>query len=387
MRASTRTRPAPDPSGVVGNVRLGRGARALLPRVRPGDVVALDQHDLDPATARALVDSGVAAVLNASPMLSGRYPSRGAEVLAEAGVPVLDGVGAEGVATLREGARVRIHDAQVLDEEGVLLASGRVVDLETVLTEMAQARLGLTAQLESFTRNSVELLRREEGLLLHGQGMPTPATSFAGRPAVVVARGHGHLAELDALRPFLREQHAVLVAVGAAADDLRKRGHRAEVVVLDADGELPSAPALRAATDVVVCGGQGRAEVTASLERLGVRPLHVDSSAATEDAALLIAHAGDAELVVTVGLATTLVDFLDQGRPGLASTYLTRLKLGPSLVDAAAVARLYSGRVRPHHLVLVVLAGILALLLAVGVTPVGQEWWDQLRDFSEGLFR
>jgi len=53
----------------------------------------------------------------------------------------------------------------------------------------------------------------------------------------------------------------------------------------------------------------------------------------------------------------TLEEFLDRQRSGLASTYLTRLKVGPRLVDAAAVPHLYSGRVRPRHVLVVLLAG------------------------------
>ena len=47
-------------------------------------------------------------------------------------------------------------------------------------------------------------------------------------------------------------------------------------------------------------------------------------------------------------------------------------------VDATAVPTLYSGRVRPSHLVGLVLAGLLALAAAIGTTPVGQEWGDVL---------
>ena len=71
----------------------------------------------------------------------------------------------------------------------------------------------------------------------------------------------------------------------------------------------------------------------------------------------------------------------------LASTYLTRLKVGPRLVDAAAVPHLYSGRVRPRHLMVVMLAGLVALAAAVAVTPVGQEWADPLARACSDLYR
>ncbi len=112
----------------------------------------------------------------------------------------------------------------------------------------------------------------------------------------------------------------------------------------------------------------------AAVERTGARPPRSSTATTAEDAALLLAHAGGATPIVGVGLHADLEDFLDRDRGGLASTYLTRLALGPHLVDATAVPSLYSGRVRPHHLYVVMLAGLVALLCALLVTPVGQEW-------------
>ena len=38
-----------------------------------------------------------------------------------------------------------------------------------------------------------------------------------------------------------------------------------------------------------------------------------------------------------------------------------------------------SGRVRLWHLLLVLLAGVVALLMALAGTPVGQEWWQTVQ--------
>jgi len=380
MRSASR-RSAPDQPGVVGTVRAGRRAETVAPRLKPGDIAVLDHTDLDRASARALVDAGAVLVLNAQPMISGRFPNLGPELLARADVTMVDGLGVDGVAALGDGRAVRVHEGRVYAGE-TEVAAGRVVDLATVEAEMAAARAGLVTQLESLTRTSTEFLRREQDLLLHGEGVPRTATRFAGRSAVVVLAGPEHLAELRAIRPYLKEQEPVVVAVGKVADLLRERGQRPDVVVLDADDDVdrPSAATLKAARDVVVRSGPGRPSGAEGLERLGIRPLVFTTTATAEDAALLLADAGDARLVIGVGLHASLEEFLDRQRGGLASTYLTRLRLGSRLVDAAAVPRLYSGRVRPHHLLLLMLAGFVALAAAVSVTPVGQDWLDQLAD-------
>ena len=376
--------------GLVGTARVERRTKVLLPRLRPGDFAVLDHLDMDRATAQALVDTGVAAVVNASALISGRYPNLGPEVLAAAGVRLVDGIGPEGLAAIRDGSRVRLHDGTVyVDDQAV--ASGREVDADIVHEEMAQARTGLATQLETFTHNSTEFLRREQDLLLHGRGVPRPATRIAGRPVVVVVQGHEYAAELAAIRPYIREQQPVLIGVERGADTLREAGFRPDIVIVDAradDAEQPSAKTLRAARDVVVRVDRGAERTpTDQLERLGVRPLRLETGATSEDAALILADACEAALIVGVGMHATLDEFLDRQRSGLASTYLTRLKVGPRLVDASSVPRLYSGRVRPRHLLVVMLAGLVALGAAVGVTPVGQEWADQAAAALSDLFQ
>lgn len=381
MRISVRTRPSVGLPGLVGTARVDRRTRGLLPRLRPGDIAVLDHVDMDRTTAQALVDAEVAAVVNAAPMISGRFPNLGPQVLVEAGVLVVDGIGAAGLAAIADGSTVRVHDGSVLAGEE-LPASGREADAETIAAELDGARTGLVSQLETFTYTSAEFLRREQDLLLHGTGLPRLGSRIAGRAAVVVVRGHDHERELELIRPFLREQQPVLVGVGGGADVLRAAGLQPDVVVVDAgaeDSEMPAAKTLKAARDVVVRSdrGSGRGQLE-QLERLGVRALAFESAATAEDAALILADAGEAAVIVGVGMHATLEDFLDRQRGGLASTYLTRLKVGPRLVDAAAVPYLYSGRVRPWHLFLVMIAGLVALAAAIAVTPVGQEWADQL---------
>ncbi|MFC7493946.1 MULTISPECIES: putative cytokinetic ring protein SteA [unclassified Nocardioides] len=373
-------------SGTVGTARVGRRARDVASRLRPGDVAVVDHLDMDRVSAQVLVDAGAAAVVDAAAIISGRFPNLGPRALADAGVVVIDQVGAAGLAAISDGAEIRLDGGRVL-VGGAEVASGRRLDRDAVEAEMEQARSGLARQLATLTHSSTELLRHEEDLLLHGVGVPRLTTRVAGRSAVVVARDFEHDAGLAGVRTFVREQHPVVIGVGAAADALRAERVRCDVVVVDAGEDLPTAPTLRAARDVVVrTSGGSAAAVVEQLERLGVRPSLIHTDAAAEDAALLVADAADPTVIVGVGLRAALEELLDSARPGVAGTVLTRLKVGPRLVDATAVPQLYAGRVRPWHLLLVMLAGLLALAAAVSVTPVGQEWADSFSDTIQGLF-
>lgn len=379
---SVRHRTSAQP-GLTGTVRVDRRIKVLLPRVQPGDLAVVDQLDLDRASAQALVDARVAAVLNVSPFLSGRHPALGPVLLAEAGILMIDRL--EGLQHLPDGVRARIHDEMIyVDDKPVAL--GRLVDAALLEQEMTQARSGLSTQLETFTHNSSEFLRREGGLLLHGEGLPSGSTRLAERPVIVVVEGRDHKSELKRIASFLRERRPVLIGVDGGADALRDAGHTPDIVVLEnRGGELPSASTLRAARDVVVRVDRGDRRPLEQYERLGLRPLRVETSATAEDIALLLADDGNASVIVGVGMHATLDEFLDRQRSGLGSTYLTRLKVGATLVDATSVPVLYSGRLRPRHLFLALLVGLVALAAAIATTPVGQDWATEAWAWLDGM--
>ena len=106
---------------------------------------------------------------------------------------------------------------------------------------MDEARSGLSTQLQSFTHNTTEFIRREQELLLHGQGVPQTRTVIERRPVVVVVRGYDYREDLRGLKRFIREQRPVLVGVDSGADALIAAGHRPDIVVVGARSRCGSA--------------------------------------------------------------------------------------------------------------------------------------------------
>jgi uncharacterized membrane-anchored protein len=384
MRFASRQQAATVP-GVQGAVRVDRRLGAAVRRAQPGDIVVIDQIDLDRHHAEVLLRHGVGAVVNASPFISGRYPNLGPELLAHAGVALVDEVGAGVFGALKDGAQGRVEGGVVYVADRPV-TSGTPLTLEDVRERMDGAREGLATQLQSLTHNTTEYLRREQDLLLHGLGVPELTTSLAGRPVVVVARDFDHEADLRRLRRFIREQRPVLVGVDAGADMLLAARLPPDLVVVGPGGlgAAPTAPqvsdrALQAASEVVVhADTSDRAPGADRLARMGIRAPRIAAAGATEDVALLLADIRGASLIVTVGMHATLDEFLDRQRDGLASTFLTRLRVGPRLVDARSVPALYAGRVRLWQLLLVLLAGLLAVAVAVALTPRGEQWTEDL---------
>jgi len=397
-----RTRPQTDASGIVGTARTdrsrphGRRTTELLPRLGPGDIAVLDHLDLDGPTAEALVDAGVAAVLNQSAMISGRFPNRGPQILVDAGIVLVDeltGVTDRApIEAIPDGSRIRLDQDGSVSVEGTTVARGRMLTAADIEEQLTAARAGLAAQLNTLTHTSAEFLRREEALLLHGDGVPRLRTRLDGRPVVVVAQGPDDARELRLLRRYLREVHPVVIAVAAGVAVARAVGVRPDVIVLDSRAEeIPAARELRAARDVVVTEAPGgvRSGGAASerFERIGVRRVTMQTTAAPADAALLLADACASGPIIAVGVRGTLEEFLDGGREGLASGYMTRLKVGSRLVDARAVPMLYSGQLRARHAYLVLLVGLLAVAAAIASTQIGHQWALDLRDQLHDLLR
>jgi len=171
----------------------------------------------------------------------------------------------------------------------------------------------------------------------------------------------------------------VLVAVDGGADALREAGLRADVIVGDFDSI--SDTALRSKAELVVHAYPGGGAPGAERLRRAGLPFHlVSAPGISEDLALQLAYEKGATLIVAVGTHFNLVEFLERDRAGMASTFVTRLKVGESLVDAKGVSRLVSRRVGIWPLAVFAAIGVTAIVGAVVASPA-------LRNVIESISR
>ncbi len=385
-----RTRPD-DLPGVSGPARLDRRTKHLTKRLRPGDVAIIDHEDLDQLSADALIAHQVAAVINVATSISGRYPNLGPELLIKAGIPLVDGVGSDVFARVHEGTLVRL-DGDTLYQGDEVVAKGRLQTAGSVAAAMIEARAGLAEQVATFAVNTLEYVQRDLDMLLDGVGVLDLQTKMEGRHVLVVVRGYHHREDLAALRSYIREFKPVKIGVDGGADALLQAGYRPDIIVGDMDSV--SDEVLASGAEIVVHAyPDGRAPGLTRVESLGLASVPCPSAGTSEDIALLIADAKGAKVIVAVGTHFSLEEFLDKGRPGMGSTFVTRLRVGGKLVDAKGVSRLYRPLVSGWALMVLVLAALATILMVLAATPAGQVFlrflgaqWDAARYWLTGLF-
>jgi uncharacterized membrane-anchored protein len=353
--------------GVVGTARVDRDIDRLLRRVCPGDIAVLDVLDLDRITADALVDAEIAAVVNASPSVSGRYPNLGPEVLVANGVTLIDETGPDVFKKIKDGAKVRLHNGGVYAGDRRLIRGTERTDDE-IADLMQEAKSGLVSHLEAFAGNTIEFIRSESPLLIDGIGIPDVDIELRRRHVVVVAEEDDAADDLKLLKPFIKEYRPVLIGAGGGADVLRKAGYRPQLIV--GDPSTLSTEVLKSGAQVVLpADADGHAPGLERIQDLGVGAMTFPAAGSPADLALLLADHHGAALLVTAGHSANIETFFDRTRQhSNPSTFLTRLRVGEKLVDAKAVGTLYHNRISGGAIALLILTMLIAVIVALWVS-------------------
>lgn len=352
---------------VAGVVRPGKRTKRLTQSLLPGQIALIDHKDIDRVSGEELVRRGVCCVINVAPSSTGEYPNVGPGVIAGAGVHLVDAVDEKLFEMLADGDRITVRGGEIL-RDGEVIARGEVQSAQVVAAKYDQAKRQVGLALERFAENTLHHIRQESELLSGRLDLPELRTVFRDRHVLVVVRGVDHQRDLRALRTYIRDERPLLLGVDGGADALVAEGHAPDLIVGDMDS---------ADDAVLACGAEllvhaytdGRAPGRERLERLGLEHKIVAAPGTSEDIAMLMAAEEGASLIVTVGSHFNLVEFLDKNRKGMASTFLTRVRIGEILIDAKGVSRLYRPRPSNRALSAVLAAGVLVLLVAVLASP------------------
>ena len=364
---------------ITGELRCGPRTKDLAKLITPGQVAVIAHDDLDRVAAESLVQAKVAAVINVRPSITLRYPNGGPSVLEKANIPLVDclGMELEDIESFRS-AKIDIENKTVEFEadDSIEKIDIFVWSRSEIEKAMETARNNIGNELRAFATNTLEYIDKEVDEFFAPLELPDLKTHFKGRHCLVVVRGHDYKNDLKTLKPYIKEYKPVIIAVDGGADALLEVGLKADIIIGDFDSV--SEGALDGPELIHHVHRDGRAPGKEELEAFGRPYKEFVSNGMSEDVAMLMAYEAGASLIVAVGTHGSMVELLDKGRRGMASTFLTRTRLGPVLVDAKGVTRLYEGRIRRSDIALLLISALVVVVVMVVVA-------EPLRVFLSGL--
>ncbi len=358
---------------IQGPIKADTRTKNLVKRLKPGDIALIHHVDLDATAARSLADCHVAAVINAVSSVSGKYPNQGPGILLESGIPLLDGAGDlffRYVTELKNPSVTIDHDVIRTDDGFEAKVTRITQDRLDELMELAKRNI--SAELDAFARNTLEYLVEEKSLLLDPVDVPEIKTPIQGRHVMLVVRGEGYKSDLMAIIPYLRDVRPVLIGVDGGADALLELGLRPDIILGDMDSV--SDRALMCGAELVVhgyCKDNRDAPGMDRINQLGLSAKIFHVPGTSEDMAVILADEKGASLIVAVGTHFSLVEFLDKGRAGMASTFLVRLRTGSKLVDAKGIGRLWAERNRSiaKEITLLIISALFPVMVIIMYSP------------------
>jgi uncharacterized membrane-anchored protein len=367
-RALSEKKVERDAEILTGIARVDSRTKDLAKRILPGEIAVINHADLDRVAAETLIEAEVGAVVNAAASITGRYPNVGPLLVAAAGIPLLDGIGPEVMERVVDGQAVTLVGTKLLAGERVV-GTGERQTMASIEAIIETARTSMGAELTRFAENTLNYIQREGHLLVDDPDIPDVPVDFRGRHVLIVVRGIDYKQDLQVLRQsgYMQEMRPLLIGVDGGADALVDMGFKPDVIIGDFDSVSERSLETGAALVVHAYKG-GKAPGAERLEAMGLPHFTFESAGTSEDIAMLMAYERGAELIVAVGTHNSMVEFLDKGRAGMASTFLVRIKVGPILVDAKGVSRLYKTQVRKRDLIGLVMAAVFTLVVIAWVS-------------------
>ena len=358
---------------IQGIIKKDRKTKRLCKRLQPGDIALIAHQDLDGLAAQELVEKNIKAVINASNIFTGDYPARGAEYLWSKGIPTLDNVGDKIFFLVPEGEIVEIIGNSIC-YRGERVGQGRILKKDLLRSKLALAEKNLNNQLDLFVQNTLEYARKEKHLILGNLEIPALKTRFAGKHVLIVIRGKNYKQDLWMIRSYIRDIKPILIGVDGGGDALCEIGLKPHLVIGDMDSVKDST--LKKAEEIIVHAyPDGFAPGKTRVSRLGLKSKIIAAAGTSEDLAFLLAYEKKAELIVAVGSHSHMLDFLEKGRKGMASTFLVRLKVGHKLVDARGLAHLYQGKIRWHYLSALLAAALFPVAVMAAFSPLVRHFF------------
>lgn len=356
---------------IRGTAKKDRKTKNLINRLEPNDIAVICHRDLDEVAAIHLVERKIKAVVNCDESISGKFPNQGPKILSDAGIPLIDNAGQDIFEKIQENDLIEISDNTLYCNE-VMLCHVHILTKEEIKRCMEKASDNIREVLHDFIDNTLDYAEKEKEIILSPVKMPELHVSMKGRHVLIVIRGKNYKEDLKAIRTYINEVKPVMIGVDGGADALLEFGYKPDIIVGDMDSV--SSHTLKKCREILVHAyPDGRAPGMERICSLGLSAKIFPYPGTSEDVALILAYENKAELIVTVGSHTNMVDFLEKGRRGMASTFLVRMKVGYKVIDAKGVSELYRNRLKPSYLAALFLAVLFPISMVARMSPLIRE--------------
>lgn len=358
---------------IKGKVRIDRRTKNLVKRLRPGEIPVILHEDIDEVAAYSLLEKKVKVVINCAKSFTGKFPAVGAKILLSHDVIIIDNLGEDVFNRIREGDVVVIEDDKIF-LNGNYLCIAKYLTKEEFESFYQKSFKEMENLLEDFIENTLEYAKKEKGFILGQFEMPDISTKIAGRHVLVVTRGSSFKKDIKAIKGYITEVKPVVIAVDGAADALLEEKIRPNIIIGDMDSV--SEESLYKCDEIIVHSyPNGYAPGLRKIQALGLKAKTIACPGTSEDVALLLAYEKGAELIVSVGSHSSMLDFLEKGRKGMSSTFLVRLKIGSKLVDARGVSKLYTEKISFKYIGVLLFSALIPILAILMVTPPFQYFF------------
>lgn len=344
-----------------GYVSIDKRTKDLAKRIKQNEIAVINHKDLDEVAANSLVSAKIKAVINVADSISGKYPNKGPSILALNNIYILDSE-KDIMDVLKEHDCIEVDESGNIYKEDTLISKGKILDENVINSLIKLSYDNISNELDSFIDNTIEYARKEKGMILGDLKIPELKTNFDDKHVLIVVRGQNYKDDLLTIKSYIDEVNPVLIGVDGGADALLEFGLIPDMIVGDMDS-VSDECLLKAKEIVVHAYPSGEAPGLERITGLNLKAVVMPSPGTSEDIAMLIAYENNAKLIVAVGTHSNIIDFLEKGRKGMASTFLVRLKIGYKLIDARGVNLLYKGSLKIKYVWWLFIAALFPVLI------------------------
>lgn len=313
-----------------GRIKVGSRTKELVNYLSPEDIAVIRHDDIDEIAAAALAHTGAKAIINTGRTMTGRFDPKGAAVLLLNKMTVFDT--SLHISCFRDNETLTILDGDILYNSYIYKDACSIVNWEYIRKRQSEAEDNEKNEAISFLGNTIEHAAEELGRLVGFSGYPRLDTRLEGRHAVVVVRNSSSLEEMIMLESYIEKYKPVFIGVDGGADIIVNCGFVPDILIGDMDS-VSDIGIYKSRELVLHAYRDGYCPCLGRIRPMNIPYKLIDIPGTSEDAALMLAYHKKAEVIVLVGGHSCMKDFMSKGRPGMASTFVTRALIGARLVD------------------------------------------------------